>query len=125
MPDLSGQAGSVNLMRLHKNGAPINCVEDWKRLAPPKAEGQWVEGRSAFEVAHAWCSTGTPAVPSELQLLLESRSETRGLILDEVMPEHRIPFDGHGGEPRNADLALVGHTSSSKVVIMIEAKAHE
>lgn len=112
-------------MRLHKNGVPIVCVEDWKRIAPPKAEYQWVEGRSAYELAHAWCGRGAPEVPPELTALFESRAETRGLLIDEVLPEHRVSFDAHGGEPRNADLALVGHTLESKVVVTIEAKADE
>jgi Domain of unknown function (DUF6946) len=112
-------------MRLHKNGTIITSLEDWKRRAPPKSEDQWVEGRSAFEMARLWCGTGVPVVPAELHTLLESRSETRGLVLDELIPEHRIVFDVHGGEPRNADLAIVGHTSSAKVAMTIEAKADE
>ena len=112
-------------MRLHKDGVPIVCVDDWKRMAPPKAEYQWVEGRSAYELAHAWCGRGAPAVPPELTALFESRAETRGLLIDEVLPEHRVSFDAHGGEPRNADLAMVGHTSESKVAVTIEAKADE
>lgn len=112
-------------MRLHKDGVPISCVEDWKRIAPPKADYQWVAGRSAYELAHAWCSRGVPAIPAELTTLFESRAETRGLVINEVVPELRVPFDAHGGEPRNADLALVGETPSSKVAVTIEAKADE
>lgn len=112
-------------MRLHKNGVPITCVDDWKRLAPPKAEYHWVEGRSAFELAHAWCGSGIVVVPSELRKIFDSRIETRDLAIDEVLPEHRIAFDAHGGEPRNADVALVGHTSEAKVAVTIEAKADE
>jgi len=112
-------------MLIQKNGVTITCVDDWKRLAPPKSDDQWVEGRSAFELANAWCGSGTPVLPKGLQSLLESRRETQGLSVVEVIPEHKILFDAHGGEPRNADLVLVGHTSSSKVVVTIEAKADE
>ena len=112
-------------MRLHKDGVPISCVEDWQRLAPPKAEHQWVAGRSAYELAHAWCGRGVPAIPAELTTLFESRPETRGLIIDDVVPEHRVSFDAHGGEPRNADLALLAHTTDSTVAVTIEAKADE
>lgn len=112
-------------MRPNKNGVPIACVDNWKLLAPPKAEYQWVEGRSAYELAHAWCGGGVPTVPAELAALFESRAETRGLTIDEVVPEHRLSFDTHGGEPRNADLVLVGHTAGSKVAVTIEAKADE
>jgi hypothetical protein len=112
-------------MRLHKDGASITCVEDWKRLAPPKADYHWVEGRSAFELAYAWCGSGAAVVPSDIQRLLDSRVETRDLKIDEVLPEHRIAFDARGGEPRNADVALVGNTSAAKVTVTIEAKADE
>lgn len=112
-------------MQLHKNGVSIACVDDWKQTAPPKADYQWVEGRSAYELAYAWCRGGAPAVPDELTALFESRAETRGLVVDEVLPEHRVTFDAHGGEPRNADLALVGHTHEMKVAVTIEAKADE
>ena len=78
-------------MLIQKNGAPITCIDDWKRLAPPKSDDQWVEGRSAFELANAWCGTGTPVLPKELQSLLESRKETQGLSVVEVIPAHKSP----------------------------------
>jgi hypothetical protein len=39
--------------------------------------------------------------------------------------EHRIAFDDLGGEPRNADLAFIGHRDSTKIAVTIEAKADE
>jgi hypothetical protein len=56
---------------------------------------------------------------------LETSIKTRGIEIEVVIPEHRIRFDDHGGEPRNADLAIVGHTAGSRVVITVEAKADE
>jgi hypothetical protein len=112
-------------MRLTKNNQPINCVDDWQRLAPPKREHQWVPGRSAFELARAWCGSGGPAVPREITALLNSNPATANLRIDGAFPEHRIPFDEHGGEPRNADLAFVGQSNGRKVAVTIEAKADE
>lgn len=112
-------------MRIEKNGHPITSVAEWKQYAPPKRDDQWVEGRSAFELAFAWCSAGQPSMPGPLRTLLESREETRALVVDSVSPEHRIRFDAHGGEPRNADLAFVGRTNRSTVAVTIEAKADE
>lgn len=112
-------------MRVEKNGTPIMCLEDWRSLAPPKSPGQWVQGRSAYEVAKAWCGASGPAVPECLRALLETSKRTRGLEVDMVLPEHRIRFDQHGGEPRNADVAFVGHTAASKVAVTVEAKADE
>lgn len=112
-------------MRVEKDGTPIMCLEDWRRLAPPKGPDQWVEGRSAYEIAKAWCGASGPAVPECLRALLETNERTRGLEVDLVLPEHRIRFDQHGGEPRNADVAFVGHAGGSKIVVTVEAKADE
>ena len=64
-------------------------------------------------------------MPAALRTLLDSRNETRDVSVECVVPEHRIPFDGHGGEPRNADLAFVGYKSTSKIAVTVEAKADE
>jgi hypothetical protein len=112
-------------MRVEKNGTPITSLEDWRRLAPPKSLDQWVEGRSAFELARAWCGPHGPALPEELRVLFEASAATRGLTIETVHPEHRIPFDHHGGEPRNADLAFTGVLGSSCIAVTIEAKADE
>ena len=109
----------------NRDGQTIKSIDDWKRLAPPKSDYQWVEGRSAFELARAWCGTGTPSIPDGLRALFESRDDTRGLTVDLVTPECRIAFDTRRGEPRNADLAFVGRTASATVAVTIEAKADE
>jgi hypothetical protein len=41
-------------MRIEKSGQRIQSLEDWRRLAPPKTDEHWVEGRSALEAARAW-----------------------------------------------------------------------
>jgi len=109
----------------NKDDITISSIEDWRRLAPPKHEYQWAEGHSAFELARAWCGSGTAGMPEGLVALLDSMDETRGLSVDLVTPEHRIAFDTHGGEPRNADLAFVGRTAVATVAVTIEAKADE
>ena len=112
-------------MRLEKDGIAITCLKDWQRLAPPKSPDQWVEGRSAYEVANAWCGATGPAVPECLRALFETADLIRGLEVELAVPEHRIRFDDHGGEPRNADLALVGHAAGLRVAVTVEAKADE
>ena len=67
---------------------PSSCV-DWKRIAPSKVEYQWVGGRSAYELAYAWCGGEAPRSPPELTMLFESGDETGALLIDEVLPEHR------------------------------------
>jgi hypothetical protein len=112
-------------MRVEKDGQSIASIEDWRTLAPPKRGDQWVEGRSACELARAWCGTGRPAMPDVLHALLQTRLETTNLLVNLAHPEHGIVFDDCGGEPRNADLAFVGEGSSGRVAVTIEAKADE
>ena len=112
-------------MRIHKDNQDIRTIRDWEKYAGPKLASQWVEGRSAFEVANAWCGAKGPTVPVDFRNLVESRKETAGLVIDEVLPEHRIRFDSNAGEPRNADLAILGRVGRSRVAITVEAKADE
>ena len=111
-------------MILEKDGLPITTVEEWGRLAGPKRADQWKAGRSAYELARAWCHGG-PSVPVELADLLDSNQTTRGATVTWGTPELRIHFDGAGGEPRNADLALLGKSHLGPVAITVEGKADE
>lgn len=112
-------------MRIEKDGHEIRSIHDWHEHAPPKRADQWVEGRSAYELARAWCGSGEPAMPQELRELLDSRPETTGMTVDCVYPEHAIRFDKRAEEPRNADLAFVGHVGDRSVAVTVEAKADE
>ena len=66
-----------------------------------------------------------PCVPVDIQRLLESSRYLRDVVIDCVLPEHKIRFDGIPGEPRNADLAIAAHDPAGKVAITIEGKADE
>jgi hypothetical protein len=112
-------------VRIEKNGRSIKTPDEWRKLAPPKRPDQWAAGHSACELARAWCGDGRPQVPGVLRTLLDSRSETRDLSVDTVTPEHPMRFDAHRGEPRNADLAFIGRTTTSTVAVTVEAKADE
>lgn len=70
-------------------------------LKPYREVPHWVKGRSAFELAHAWCGSGEPAIPEALRLLLESREETRGFVPDVGYPadSSRSRVSGDVGEP--------------------------
>lgn len=105
----------------------IYTVDDWFRLAPPAGGAkQWTDGRSAKELAKAWCGrTSGPAVPNELQELLNTHSDIRGAIILEAIPEHRVSFDDIPGEPRNTDLVCIAQRANQRMAISIEAKADE
>jgi hypothetical protein len=106
-----------------EGGAPIGSPDEWLQHAPPKGgASQWREGRSALELARAWCAS---AVPPEVTQLLESHPDLCGTEIDQAYPEQRIRFDRLRGEPRNADLVTVGWRGGERVAISVEGKADE
>ena len=117
-------------MRLEaRNGQSILTVDDWFRLAPPMGGSlQWRDGRSAKELAKAWCHEGEgPEAPSELLALFAAHPMFHQLVLDGAVayPERRVRFDLARGEPRNTDLALACESIGGLVAISVEAKADE
>jgi hypothetical protein len=64
-------------------------------------------------------------MPANIRGLLDSRRETRALSVDLAIPEYRIAFDTHGGEPRNADVVFVGRNAEATIAVTVEAKADE
>jgi hypothetical protein len=86
---------------------------------------QWKDGRSAKELAKAFCAGDVPAVPTELRDLLASSDQLGNLQLVQAWPEHKIQLDSFFGETRNADLAAVGTGKTGIVAVTIEAKADE
>ena len=104
----------------------LRSVEDCVSYAPPRRGSfHWQDGRSAKELAKAWCRTEIPTPAAEFWELLSSVADFRSLHLEQGWAEHRVRFDGIRGEPRNTDLAIVGTSQSGKVAISIEAKADE
>jgi Domain of unknown function (DUF6946) len=82
---------------------------------------QWVNRRSAKEVARAWSGLAAPAD------ILRAVRELPGLESFEavtVIPEHATDLDGFG-EGRNHDLIVMGTASGKRVLIGIEAKCDE
>jgi hypothetical protein len=126
-PKLASAQGPTRLsIRFAKGTEEIRNLADWSMLAPPKSATHWKPGRSAMESARAWCRSDGTSVPREVRDLLESNPQTRGVKLSAGEPEKGIVFDSAGGEPRNADVALLGTDSDGKTIaITIEAKADE
>lgn len=113
-------------MKIARNGAAIGSLADWLALAGPKdPDRQWVEGRSAMEVARAWLENAVDGPPSEIARLLRSNADLQNVVLDAVEPEARVSFDTRRGEQRNADVAFTGHDDSGSVVGTVEATADE
>src|SRR5689334_3010058 len=112
-------------MRLVRGSRPITSVDDWATLAPPKSTGHWVDGRSAKELARAWCGTNGPKVPDEVIAAFRSHPDLAALRIVEMTPEARVRFDKRRGEPRNADLAGIAEDGAGKAVVHVEGKADE
>lgn len=113
-------------MRISKNGKLICSIDSWFEAAPPKGGlEQWVDGRSAKELAKAFCFQDTVAVPPELHSILNSHTVLAPVELTEGWPEHKITLDSFRGETRNTDLAGLGTCGLGTVAISIEAKADE
>jgi len=114
-------------VHLERNGNTIATVADWFQHARPMGgELQWRNGRSAKELAKAWCpEAGTPRPPADLLRLLSSAPALAHLEFRVGYPEHRVRFDAVRGEPRNTDLAVVCVGPVGRVAISIEAKADE
>jgi hypothetical protein len=114
-------------MRLCKGSSDIQSVDDWFQLAPPKKGAlQWRDGRSAKELAKAWCGRKNHPSPPEEFLRLLAPLVSADQLADAVgWPEHQIPIDDLPGEPPNIDLAIVSDGKLGRTAICVEAKADE
>lgn len=111
---------------INKEGKPIRNLETWYRLAGPKREGQWKDGRSAKESAKAWLEHTPACVPSEITQALRAHRDFGRILPDwEAEPEARVPFDSFGGEPSNLDVLITAEDEEGPLVIAVEAKADE
>ncbi len=107
-------------------GQPIRSVDDWFRLAPPQGGAeQWVDGRSAKELAKVWFRRNVPSVPDELRELLAAVDETRDLEITRIIAEKITRLDEFDPGHRNHDLTILGKTREGQVLIAVEAKADE
>lgn len=109
----------VSLRQSNRN--LITGISTWTR---PKVAIHWAPGRSAMELAKAWCRTTPPSAPQEMIATLDRENRFVGLILDEGAPEKRTSLK-ESGNGRNHDLWVKGHTSMETVTLCVEAKADE
>jgi len=110
---------------MDQKNEPIGNFADWERQAAPRSPSRWRRGRGAYELARVWCGANGLVMPGALGQLLDSREETRSLVIDSVWPGHPIRFDRRQGQPRSADLAILGRTAVGPVAVLVEARAEE
>jgi hypothetical protein len=87
-------------MRVHKDDLPIVSIDDWKRLAPPKADYQWVQGRSAHELAQAWCRTTTRELGPTRDAVLEAVVQRLDLSQKQAAEAYTLA-EAHEPNPRS------------------------
>ena len=114
-------------MKLCKGPSDIQSMDDWLKFAPPKmGELQWKDGRSAKELARAWCTKANcPSPPEEILQLLKPLVGSDQMAGAVGWPEHQVRIDHLPGEPPNIDLAIVSNSKQGLTAICIEAKADE
>lgn len=104
------------------DGPPLGSLERWFEEAPPAAGlRHWRAGRSAQELAKAFCA-GT--LPLELTETLSLHPCFGNFAATSGQAELRTAFDALG-EPRHHDLVLHGLCGDVPALLDIEAKADE
>jgi hypothetical protein len=112
-------------MPISKNNVEIKTLEAWEKRAGPKAANQWVDGRSAKEVARAWLDAGPNKLPGEVAQVFASSKDFGPILSWRAEPEVKLPFDKFPGEPRNSDLVVWACDQRGPYVFAVEAKADE
>lgn len=109
----------------NQSGQEIKSLDDWFQFAPPKRGAvHWQDFRSAKELARSWLRNGTTEAPEELKELLSSKFGGQVRFIEGI-PECVVRLDNFRGEQRHCDLVAYCHTESVRIVVSIEAKAHE
>jgi hypothetical protein len=111
-------------MSIRKHNIELTSLEEWARLAGPKSPDQWVDDRSAKEVARAWLE-GKGLLPPEVNLLLSGHPAFGPVFSWHAEPETKLPFDRYAGETRNTDLLVHAQDARGEYLIAVEAKADE
>jgi hypothetical protein len=112
-------------MPIKKQNCELTSLEDWARLAGPKSPHQWVDDRSAKEVARAWLEGNGVTLPAEVDAALIAHPAFGPVLSWDAEPEAKLPFDKFPGETRNTDLSVHAQDAHSEYLIAVEAKADE
>lgn len=110
---------------IRKGQECIEDIETWRRLASPKHNVHWQDGRSAKEAARAWTQLEPGTFPPEVLHTLLSHTDFAPIVNWYAEPEARVTFDCYGGEPANLDLIVHARDRIGSLLIAVEAKADE
>jgi hypothetical protein len=108
-----------------KDGRALLSLVDWERRAGPKSPSQWVDGRSAKEVARAWLGGNADILPTEVSSALAEHQAFGTVQSWSAEPEVRLRFDDVAGGTRISDIVVDVKDSRGSFLIAVEAKADE
>lgn len=102
------------------DGKEIKNTEDWRSQL---SEGNWEEGKSAYELAHSWLDSAE-GMPQSVYNLLNSSDIFKNLIIEKAIVEKKVYFDNLE-RPSQTDLMIYGKSDKGKIVIAVEGKETE
>jgi hypothetical protein len=96
----------------------INNLDDWFKFCPPEGkEKQWIDLRSAKEMAKFWMAENNIEYFKEF-----IKQSFNDFDFDYIVPEYVSKFDSFG-KPRQHDLLVTGKNNA--VILTIEGKSDE
>lgn len=103
-----------------KKKIEISSVEEWLKHCPPVNPSiQWVDKRSAKEMAMFWTN-----IQNQNDFLMFLQNTSKDLTLNFALPEIATKFDDYKS-PRKNDLCVFATDRSGEILISIEGKSDE
>lgn len=110
----------MKIFKDRKKIIEISSVEEWFKHCPPASPKiQWVDKRSAKEMAIFWTDT-----KKQNEFLLFLQEVNKDLSFNYALPEITTKFDDYKS-PRKNDLCVFAADRSKSVLISIEGKSDE
>jgi len=111
------------MMKIYKNRKKkieILTVNEWLEHCPPtNPTKQWVDKRSAKEMAKFWTD-----IQKQNDFLMYLNKVNKELVFDYALPEISTKFDNYKS-PRKTDLCIFAKNKNKRVLISIEGKSDE
>lgn len=110
-------------MKIYKNRnkkIEILTVNEWLEHCPPAdPKKQWVDKRSAKEMAKFWTN-----IKKQNDFLMFLETANKDIFFDYALPEISTKFDNYKS-PRKTDLCIFAKIRNERVLISIEGKSDE
>ncbi len=110
------------------SGKSIKKLEEWSEYAPHGRDDHWQAGCSTYELAKRWLRASwkySNGLPPEVEEVLASRSELKGLIALRAYAEMLTEVDECSSRTRQHDLVVIGEVNKQRVLMDIEGIGDE